>query len=101
MNRGTINISELRPEEQELYRKIMSGAYLQDETTGLNKQKYKRKRRLRMGIPQLLVLVWTALELAVGFIFHDQLVPGRVNGWRQAFACVIKIAVLTAGGFFN
>ena len=54
-----------------------------------------------MGIPQLLVLIWTALELAVGFIFHDQPVPGRVNGWRQAFACFIKIAVLTAGGFFN
>lgn len=45
MNRTTVNISDLSPKAQELYRKIMSGEYLMPEP--FNSKVRKKKAKIR------------------------------------------------------
>lgn len=45
MNRTTVNISDLSPKAQELYRKIMSGEYLMPEP--FNSKARKKKAKIR------------------------------------------------------
>lgn len=32
-----------------------------------------------MGIPQIIVLIWTALELYIGWYYHGQPLPGKID----------------------
>lgn len=54
-----------------------------------------------MEIPQIIVLVWTALELYIGWYYHGQPLPGKIDFRVQGISCVIKLIVLAAGGFFD
>ena len=54
-----------------------------------------------MGIPQFIVLVWTALELYIGWYYHGQPLPGKIDFRVQGISCAIKLIVLAAGGFFD
>ena len=47
-----------------------------------------------MGIPQIIVLVWTALELYIGWYYHGQSLPGKIDFRVQGISCVIKLIVL-------
>ena len=54
-----------------------------------------------MGIPQIIVLIWTALELCIGGYYHGQPLPGKIDFRVQWISCAIKLIVLGAGGFFG
>jgi hypothetical protein len=54
-----------------------------------------------MGIPQIIVLIWTALELCIGWYYHGQPLPGKIDFRVQWISCAIKLIVLGAGGFFG
>lgn len=47
-----------------------------------------------MGIPQIIVLVWTALELYIGWYYHGQPLPGKIDFRVQGISCAIKLIVL-------
>ena len=54
-----------------------------------------------MGIPQIIVLIWTALELYIGWYTRAQPLPGKIDFRVQWISCAIKLIVLGAGGFFG
>lgn len=54
-----------------------------------------------MGIPQFIILAWTALELYIGWYYHGQPLPGKIDFRAQGISCAIKLIVLAAGGFFD
>lgn len=47
-----------------------------------------------MGIPQIIVLIWTALELCIGGYYHGQPLPGKIDFRVQWISCAIKLIVL-------
>lgn len=47
-----------------------------------------------MGIPQIIVLIWTALELCIGWYYHGQPLPGKIDFRVQWISCAIKLIVL-------
>lgn len=108
MNRTTVNISDLSPKAQELYRKIISGEYLMPEPFNSKWRKKKTKIREKiekerevMEIPQIFMIVLWGAGLGIEAAHHGERKNENHNFWVTLFAVLVEFGLLTWGGFFK